>query len=114
MKTAEALLSELIEHARPPKGCTIKLIECLDNTFLNWIVIRGDMTGTGRERFDKKVLYLCQTDPRVDWSAVKESEDSRRVLVYLEKANGPRLGNLTNDKKATTINVGFNLKRSRD
>jgi hypothetical protein len=90
MKTAEALLSELIEHARPPKGCTIKLMECLDNTFLNWIVIRDNMTDAGRERFDKKILHLCQTDPRVDWSAVNESEDSRRVIIYVEQAHGPR------------------------
>ena len=91
MKTAEALLSELIEHVRPPQGCTIKLIEHLDNTFLNWIVIRGDMTNADRERFDKKVLHLCQTDPLVDWSGVNESEDSPRALVYLEQAPGPRV-----------------------
>lgn len=82
MKTAEALLSELIEQVRPPKGCAIKLIECLGNGFLNWIIIGGDMTDAQRERFNNKVLHLCQTDPRVDWSTVSESEDSRRTIIY--------------------------------
>lgn len=84
MKTAEALLSELIEHVRPSKGCPIKLIECSDNPFLNWIVIGGDMTDVERERFNTKVLHLCQTDPRVDWSTVDESKDLRRMITYLD------------------------------
>ncbi len=32
----------------------------------NWIVIRGDMPDAERERFDKKVIQLRQTDPQVD------------------------------------------------
>ncbi len=87
MKTAETLLSELIEHARPPKGCPIKLKEWPASalTIRNWIAIRGDMPDAERERFDKKVVQLRQTDPHVDWSAVNESEDSRRVLLYLDQ-----------------------------
>jgi len=86
MKTAEAFLSELIEHAWPPKRCLIKLMECRSNPpkALNWIVIRGDMTDTERERFDKKVLHLCQTDPQIDWSAVNEKEGSYRAIIHVD------------------------------
>jgi hypothetical protein len=43
------------------------------------------MPDAERERFDKKVVQLRQTDPHVDWSAVNESEDLRRVLLYLDR-----------------------------
>jgi hypothetical protein len=88
MKKAEALLSELVEHVRPPKGCPVKLKEWPANalTIRNWIAIRGDMPDAERERFDKKVVQLRQTDPHVDWSAVNESEDLRRVLIYLDQS----------------------------
>jgi len=38
------------------------------------------MTDAERERFDKKVLHLCQTDPQIDWSAINEEEASCRVI----------------------------------
>jgi len=43
MKKAEALLSELVEHVRPPKGCPVKLKEWPANelTIRNWIAISG-------------------------------------------------------------------------
>jgi hypothetical protein len=82
MKKAEALLSELVELVRPPKGCRVKLKEWPTNelTLRNWIAIRGDMP-------DAEVVQLRQTDPHVDWSAVNESEDLRRVLIYLDQSN---------------------------
>ena len=85
MKTAETLLSELIEHVRPPKGCPIKLKEWPANaiTVRNWIAIRGDMPDAERERFDRKVVELRRTDPQVDWSSVDTQEESRRVIHYL-------------------------------
>jgi hypothetical protein len=88
MKTAEALLSELVEHVGPRRGCPIKLKEWPASalTNRNWIAIRGDMPDAERERFDKKVVQLRQTDPHVDWSAVNESEDLRRVLIYLDQS----------------------------
>ncbi len=87
MKTAEALLSELIAHVRPPKECPITLKEWPANTLTikNWIAIRGDLPDAERERFDKKVAQLCQTDPQVDWSAVNAREDSRRFILYLNR-----------------------------
>jgi hypothetical protein len=92
MKSAEALLGELVEHVRPPKGCPIKLKEWPANhlTLRNWIAIRGDMADLERERFDKKVVQLRQTDPQVDWSAINEREDSRRVILYIERESGPK------------------------
>jgi hypothetical protein len=87
MKTAELLLAELVEHVRPPKGCPIKLKEWPANhlTRRNWIAIRGDMADRQRERYDQKVVQLGQIDPQVDWSAVNAREDSRRILVYLNR-----------------------------
>jgi len=87
MKTAEELLTELIEHVRPPKECPIKLKEWPANhiTLRNWIAIRGDLVGPERERYDKKVTQLRQTDPQVDWSNVNSREGSRRVILFLDQ-----------------------------
>jgi hypothetical protein len=84
MKTAKELLAELVEHVRPPKQCPIKLKEwpATQLTLRNWIAIRGDMTGAERERYDKKLAQLRQTDPQVDWSAVNSREGSRRVISF--------------------------------
>jgi hypothetical protein len=92
MKTAEELLAELVEYVRPPKECPIKLKEWPANhiTLRNWIAIRGDMAGPERERFDKKVGQLRQTDPQVDWSAINEREGSRRVILYIDPESGPK------------------------
>ena len=86
MKSAEALLRELVEDVRPPKGCPIKLKEWPANhlTLRNWIAIGGDMEDPERERFNKKVVQLRRTDPQVDWSAVNEREDSRRVILDVD------------------------------
>jgi hypothetical protein len=90
MKTAEELLSELVEHVRPPKGCPIKLKEWPANhiTLRNWIAIRGDLVDQERGRYDKKVAQLRQTDPQVDWSNVNSREGSRRVILYLDQQSG--------------------------
>lgn len=93
MKTAELVLAELVEHVRPPKECPIKLKEWPAHAALtnrNWIAIRGDMPDAERERFDKKVIQLRRTDPQVDWSAVNEREDSRRVVLYIDRENEPK------------------------
>jgi hypothetical protein len=85
MKTAKELLAELVEHVRPPKECPIKLKEwpATHLTLRNWIAIRGDMTDAERERYDKKLAQLRQTDPQVDWSAVNSREGSRRVILFM-------------------------------
>jgi hypothetical protein len=86
MKTAEELLRELVDNVRPPKGCPIKLKEwpATELTVRNWIAICGDMPAPERARYDRKVVQLRQKNPQVDWSAVMTSEDSRRVILYLE------------------------------
>jgi hypothetical protein len=56
----------------------------------NWIAIRGDMADPERERFDKKVVQLRQTDPQVDWSAINEREDSRHVILYIDRESGSK------------------------
>ena len=85
MKTAKELLAELVAQARPPKECPIKLKEwpATHVTLRNWIAIRGDLTGAERERYDKKLAQLRQTDPQVDWSDVNSREGSRRVILFL-------------------------------
>ena len=79
------------QHVRPPKECPIKLKECPANhiTLRNWIAIRGDMADSERDRFDKKVVQLRQKDPQVDWSAINEREDSRRVFLYIDREKPP-------------------------
>ncbi len=87
MKTAEELLRELVDSVRPPKGCPIKLKEWPATTQLsarNWIAICGDLPDEQRARYQQKIVHLRQKDPLVDWSAIVTSEDSRRVLLYLE------------------------------
>jgi hypothetical protein len=59
-------------------------------TLRNWIAVRGGMPDPERERFDKRVVQLRQTDPQVDWSAINEREDSRRVILYIEWESGPK------------------------
>ena len=39
-----------------------------------------------RRTHEDRVVQLRQTDPHVDWSAVNESEDLRRVLIYLDQS----------------------------
>jgi hypothetical protein len=88
MKTAEELLAELVADVHPPKDCPIKLKEwpATPITIRNWIAIRGDLSDAERERFDKKVIQLRQTDPQVDWSGVNaRDEDSRRVILYIDQ-----------------------------
>jgi hypothetical protein len=87
MKTAEELLAELVADVHPPKDCPIKPKEWPADalSIRNWMAIRDDMPDAERERFDKKVAQLCQTDPYIDWSAVNEREDSRRAIHYLEQ-----------------------------
>ena len=92
MKTAEALLSELVEHVPPPKGCPIKLKEWPANhvTLRNWIAVRGDMATRSANFSIRKCFNLRQTDPQVDWSAINEREDSRRVILYIDRESGPK------------------------
>jgi hypothetical protein len=87
MKTAQELLTELVADVHPPKDCPIKLKEWPATviSIRNWIAIRGDMPDAERERFDKKVVQLRRTDPYVDWSAVDNREDSRRVVLYIDR-----------------------------
>ncbi len=92
MKTADELLTELVADVHPPKDCPIKLKDWPASvlTVRNWIAIWGDMPDAERKRFDKKVAQLRQTDPYVDWSAVDEREDTRRVVLYIDRENEPK------------------------
>jgi hypothetical protein len=66
-----------------------KLLPANAITIRNWIAVRGDMPDSERDRFDKKVIQLRQADPQVDWSAVNKREDSRRVIVYIDRESEP-------------------------
>jgi hypothetical protein len=90
LKTANALLDELLLHVKPPRGCAIELIERNTND-PNWIAAAGIMDLSGNGRFSSKVADLQKSDPIVDWSAAAERRgDRRRIARWLSEVGSLR------------------------
>jgi hypothetical protein len=85
MKSAEAMLEELVSHVRPPRGCAIVLTEWKSSgpTEPNWVDSTGNMEAQKLARYNEKIAELRKTDPQIDWSDVKIHRGSHRVVLWL-------------------------------
>jgi hypothetical protein len=90
MKSAEAMLNELIRHVRPPRGCAIVLTERESSgpSDPNWVAASGTMEAPKTLRYTEKVSELRRTDPQIDWSDVKVLIGSRRVAHWYSEVEG--------------------------
>lgn len=68
MKTASALLNELVVHVHPPRGCKIYLTKLTTQTDRNWYAGCSNMGIEKSDRYSVKLVELLKTDPIVDWT----------------------------------------------
>jgi hypothetical protein len=91
MKSAEAILRELVQHVRPPRGCAIVLTEWNSGGPVdpNWVAACGNMEAQKLVRYNEKVAELRKTHSKIDWSDVKLSAGTRRrVALWLSEVEG--------------------------
>jgi hypothetical protein len=89
MKSAEAILKELAQYVRPPRGCSVVLIEWKSNAppEPNWLAAAGNMTGQTLDRYCEKLSELRKTDPQIDWSNAKIIDGMRRIVVRVSETD---------------------------
>ena len=89
MKRAEAMLEELVQHVRPPRGCAIVLAECESTglTDANWVAASGNMELQKLIRYSEKIAGWRWADPQIDWSGVKVLAGQRRVVLWLSETD---------------------------
>jgi hypothetical protein len=87
MKTAEAMLNELVLHVRPPRGCAIVLTEWKSNgpTDPNWVAASGIMEAKKLVHYSEKIAELRKTNPLIDWSDVNIVTGIHRVALWLSE-----------------------------
>ena len=90
MKTAEAMLKELVIYVRPPRGCAVVLTEWKSTgpTDPNWVAASGIMEAKKLVRYSEKIAELRKTNPLIDWSDVKIVTGVRRVALWLSEIEG--------------------------
>lgn len=90
MKSAEAMLKELVLHVAPPRGCAIVLTEWKSSgpADPNWVAASGIMDAQKLVRYGEKIAELRKTDPKIDWSGVKIRAGPRRVALWLSEVDG--------------------------
>jgi hypothetical protein len=81
LKTATALLAELLQATKPPEGVAVVLAESKPNSKsnTNWIVDVGKMDPLAAVRYHAKVVELRKSTPIVDWRDVKVCDGARRL-----------------------------------
>jgi hypothetical protein len=80
VKTAREMVDEIARSVRPPRGVTIRLTEWPSDR-PNWRADASNMERHKSQIFAAHVYALEHSDPIVDWSAVLESENGRRVAM---------------------------------
>jgi hypothetical protein len=83
MKTANALLEELLDYVAPPRGCAIYLAESdpRDETETNWASGAPPMPDPALDRYTWKLAELRRSDRLVDWSGVETPSDGGRKII---------------------------------
>ncbi len=83
MRSANAVLEELVLHVRPPRGCMVVLAECapLWQGDQNWVATSGIMSVEATRLSAEKVAELCKSDTQIDWSGVEMLPNSRRRIA---------------------------------
>jgi hypothetical protein len=80
MRTAEAVLRELVFHVQPPAGCAIVLTEWQAEP--NWVAACGTMEAQKLKRYNEKLAQLRESDPVIDWSDEKIMVVGRRRVAH--------------------------------
>lgn len=89
MKSAQAVLREIVEYVRPPAECAIVLTEWdFGPAKRNWVAACGYMEEEKLRRFNEKDLELRKSDPTIDWSSETIGESGRRRVVHAARASG--------------------------
>jgi hypothetical protein len=79
MKSAQAVLREIVEYVRPPEESAIVLTEWdFGPAKRNWVVSCGYMEEEKLRRFSEKDLELRKSNPTIDWSSEEIGESGRR------------------------------------
>ncbi len=96
MKTAQAILKELILHVSPPAGCAIVLTEesSRGSAEPNWIAACGNLEARKLARYNEKLIELRKADPIIDWTEEKILVVGQRRVAHwmLSEANGKLVG----------------------
>jgi hypothetical protein len=84
MRDAQAVLDDLVEHAKPPDGGLIMLGEYASGNPAgpNWIAASGDIGAEPRRRYAAKLAELKKSDRLVDWSRVQLPSGYAQRAVY--------------------------------
>jgi hypothetical protein len=88
VRSANAVLQELVLHVRPPRGRAIVLTERTPSGpgDQNWVEAIGLIGNEVARHFTEKVAALRKSDPQVDWSGVEILPGCRRrVALYLSE-----------------------------
>ena len=88
MKTANAILTELVEACQPPPRCTIVMTETIpdETDERNWLVARGPMENTRKAAlFSSKVAELRLTEPTIDWSDA-ETMGGKGLIAHRDRS----------------------------
>lgn len=89
MKSAKAVLREIVEYVQPPAECAIILTEWdFGPAKRNWVAARGNMKEEQQRRFDEKDLELRKSDPMIDWSGEEIGDSGRRRVVHAARSSG--------------------------
>ncbi|MHC2666542.1 hypothetical protein ACMA5K_24340 [Bradyrhizobium diazoefficiens] len=91
IKTAEALLNELIRSVRPPSGCPMQITELKPATsdLPNWAASVRDLPRDAHVRYESAVIELRRQNLVVDWEGVPESPDGERRII-VDTVSSPR------------------------
>jgi hypothetical protein len=92
MRSADAVLNELVLHVQPPLGCAAQLSErpSTGPGDPNWVATAGIMDAERTLRFSGKVAELRKSDTEINWSNVKISTSAGRVALYFSEATPPK------------------------
>jgi len=84
MRSAQAILKELVSHVSPPPGCAIVLTEYKSSGPIqpNWMAACGNMDAQKLVLFNKKLIELRNTDPIIDWSEEKILVTGQRRIAH--------------------------------
>jgi hypothetical protein len=88
MKTANAILTELVEACQPPPRCTIVMTETIpdETDEQNWLVACGPMENTRKAAlFSSKVAELRLTEPTIDWSDA-ETVGGKGLIAHRDRS----------------------------
>lgn len=91
IKTAGALLTELVKSVKPPSGCPMQITELkpASSDLPNWAASVRDLPREAHIFYESAVIELRRQNPVVDWDGVPASPDGERRII-VDTVSGPR------------------------